>query len=270
MAEKENSIVLTNNNTKEIYKLIGFIPDEFIYVPVIIGKDEEGNPFTSVKTIDTQGNMVFSGTVMLPDDIKELDKGSAMAIRLSTNKNLVDTVFNSDCESIEVSKSSIKINTKNVKLNITMLNLDEDDLVDYPENGKELFSMAVQESDGKYKEIYDTFALDFDETKEFLSCIGVLSPAKPDDLKFTIATKKDNVVINCEDYIKNSFEYVLNNVSTKNKYNSTYDINLIKVLQKLTKFKDCSIETLISDAVITFTIEEPNINITIGVPAFMD
>lgn len=264
----KDNIILSNENVEKFKKLITFIPDSFGNVPLKILKTEDGICKASIETLDAGGNIAFSGNIIL-DNISELENGTMMVIRFPINKSVLNTIFNNNYDTIEINKTRILGKSKNKKLSVTMYQLQEKDIIELPDTNIEMFNLVTVNNSDIDSENYFTFNFSSEAIREFLDCINVLSPSDQDDLRFNfISDKNGNIIINAEDFLKNSFEY---NLEQKcNNINAKYDNTLIKVLNKLNRFKDFDINMLISNPIIAFSLFDDELKITIGVPAQKD
>jgi hypothetical protein len=252
-------ITLKSESIAKINKILSLCPDTFSFVPLKLYVDDANNSYASIETVDINGDIVFSGRVSIEQ--LEMQPGTGMVVRLPLNKTIISTIFGSNFDSIEISKNQIKAKTKNKKLSIAMYQISEDDVLEFPYTNVELFNLAVEENKLGVVE-YTQFDISNNEIKDFLDCIDVLS--SPEFINITSEDSK--LKVTCDDYSGNEFEYVFDKPSNC-EYIVKYDMNLIKVMNKICKFKDYNINMLISTLLAAFTLKDEDSTITIAVTA---
>jgi hypothetical protein len=252
-------ITLKTESISKINKILSLCPDTFSFVPLKLYVDDSGVSYASIETVDINGDIVFSGRVSI--EPLELQPGTGMVVRLPMNKTIISTIFGSNFDSIEISKNKINAKTKNKKLSIAMYQMSEDDILEFPYTNVELFNLAVEENKLGIVE-FSEFDINSNEIKDFLDCIDVLS--SPEFINFT---SEDNLLkVTCDDYSGNEFEYVFDKPSDCDFF-VKYDMNLVKVMNKIYRFKDYSINMLMSSLLAAFTLKDDDSTITIAVTA---
>ena len=83
----------------------------------------------------------------------------------------------------------------------------------------------------------------------------------------------EDIVITCEDVARNSIEYKMNEPSNEifsSKFVIAADkipMSIVKVMQKLSRYKDFNVDMLLCELMAAFTISNDNVVATIGIPA---
>lgn len=252
-------ITLKSESIAKINKILSLCPDTFSFVPLKLYVDDSNNSYASIETVDINGDIVFSGRVSIEQ--LELQPGTGMVVRLPLNKTIVSTIFGSNFDSIEISKNKINAKTKNKKLSIAMYQMSEDDILEFPYTNVELFNLAVEENKLGIVE-FTEFDINGNEIKDFLDCVDVLS--SPEFINITSEDSK--LKVTCDDYSGNEFEYVFDKLSDCD-YTVKYDMNLIKVMSKIYRFKEYTINMLMSNLLAAFTLKDEDSTITIAVTA---
>lgn len=266
------NLTISNSNIIKLKSFFTLLPDTFAHIPLKLGKDENGNCFAKVDATDINGDVSFFGRVEL-DDIPELQSNTMMVVRLQTNKAVLGVLFSPEHDSIQISKTRVLVETKKKKLSIQLYQMVDRDIYDLPESNVDMYDAVVENNPSVKDEGWLIVDIDREEMKDFVDSSNILSPNKNEDLRFDIKIKKDKLAIYSEDYIQNNFEYLFSptlnkkiNISTK------YDYNLIDIMNKIIRTKDFHISTLISNPVISFTLNsiEEGTTATISVPAQRD
>lgn len=253
-------INLKSEGISQVNKLLSICPDTFSFVPLKFYKDSAGDSFASIETVDINGDIVFSGRVCIAEQF-DFQPESGMVVRVPMNRTVINTIFGSNFDSLEISKNKINAKTGKKKLTIAMYQMNDDDILEFPYTNTELFNMAVEEN--KLGSIeYCNFDIDVKEIKEFLDCVDVLS--SPEFLIFSAEDSK--LSAGCTDYSGNEFEYEFDQVINSD-FLAKYDMNLVKVMSKLSKFKEYSTNMLVSSLLTAFTMKDDNSLITIAVTA---
>lgn len=256
------SIVLDNSSIKKINLLVNLCPNTFTYVPFKIFKDEEGNSFASIETIDINGSTLFSGRVAI-ENVSELDAGTGIIIRLPLSKQITDTIFSDEFTTLDVSKQRIIAKNQKKKITIALYDMSDDNILEFPYLNNEILDLTLKEN-GLSSVDYEQFDLTTDEIKEISDSIGILN--NPENVFLNSNGK--NIMVSSGDYSGNDIELKVDKPVT-HKFSSKFDTSMIKVLSKFSKYKD-SINVILCELLIAFTINDENVVATIGVPAAKD
>jgi len=252
-------ITLKSESIAKVNKFLSLCPDTFSYVPLKLYVDDANNSYVSIETVDINGDIVFSGRVLVEQ--LELQPGTGMVVRLPLNKTIISTIFGSNFDLIEISKNKINAKSKNKNISIAMYQMSEDDILEFPYTNIELFNLAVEEN--RLENInFVNFDIDSNEIKDFLDCVSVLSSPESID----IISENSRLKVTCSDYSGNELEYTFDKPSNCD-FIAKYDMNLIKVLNKIYRFKEYTINMLISNLLAAFTLKDEDSTITIAVTA---
>jgi hypothetical protein len=253
------SVTLTSNSVAKINSLINLCPNTFAYVPFKIYKDENGDSFASIETIDVNVSVIFSGKTAI-DNVPELDNNSGIIIRLPLSKPITNTLFNSAFTNLDVSKTRIIAKGDNKKITIALYDISNINVIDFPYTNNELFDLTIRENNMSNCQ-YEQFDINTDEIKEILDCLNILmSPT----VMYFISNGK-NIQVSCGDMSGNNVELKLDK-DVKNKLTAKFDISITNILSKLLKFKDYDINMILSEVMAAITIKNDDIIATIGIP----
>lgn len=261
------TIVLNSKNVAKINTLVNLCPDTFVYAPFKIFKDEMGNSFASIETTDVNNSIVFSGKVNL-DNIVELNASEGTVIRLPLYNSVINTLFNPVFDTVDINSNKIIAKNDSKKITIAlyeMVNTD-DSIIDLPYTNNEMFDLTVECKNLGNVE-YEQFDLDNEEIKNILESLNVL--VKPENILFNCTGK--NINISAGDYSGNEVEYKLNDKNISKKFSSKFNMTMmLKILPKIAKAKDFSINMLLCKYLAAITLKNDDVIATIGIPVAQD
>ncbi len=258
------NIVFNANQISHVKKLISLCPSVFSFVPLKIYKDESGQSFVSIETISINGDVVFSGNIKV-EDVSELEAGTGMVVRLPLSKPVINNIFGSKFESIEISKTKIVGKDKRKKLSIALYKMEEDEITEFPFDSESLFTL-VKEMNNIDSCPYTVQALDEDDMKDIMSGFNVINDATSVD----ITAKNKKIKFKVEDFAGNDFEY---NVETDDdeEFSAKFDGNFIKILGTAYKNKDShEISMLFSSLIFSLTVKDDVMSAAIATTALKD
>jgi molybdopterin-binding protein len=257
------AINLTSNSISSINTLINMCPNTFTFVPLKIYKDENGNSFASIETMDVDASVIFSGKVKL-DSIEELDVNTGIVIRLPVSKAITSIMFNSAFNNLDVSKTRIIAKGENKKITVALYEIDETNLLEFPYTNIELFKMAMKQNKLELP-VYEQFAISIKDIQEIRDCLEILT--SPTDMYFISNGK--NIQVSCSDNSGNNIEYKLDTESNS-RFTAKFDISIKNIMTSLIKYKDFDIDLLLCESLAAITIKNDNVVATIGIPAAKD
>jgi hypothetical protein len=254
-------IVIEKDSIAKINMLLNLCPDTFPFVPLKFYIDfDNGNSYASIETVDINGDVIFSGRVTI--DPLELQPGTGMVVRLPMNKTIINTIFGSAFDKLEISKNKINAKAKNKNISVAMYQLSEDDILEFPYDNISIFNLAVQENKLGTVE-YCKFEVEPKELRDLLDCIDILS--SPEFVIFS-ADSGGKLSVGCDDHSGNEVEYEFETISNSD-FLAKYDMNLVKIMNKVSRTKDFKVDVLISNILAAFTLEKDDSQITIAVTA---
>ena len=266
----KNSITINKNDITKISTLVNMCPETFVYVPLKITKDDNGDSYASIQTLDVNASVVFGGKIKL-DGIKEMSPGEQMVIRLPLFKQITNTIFNGDFDKLTVNSQKIIAEDDNRQLSILLYESGSEEAntsMVIPFTSEELLATML---DTLGLDSIDKTTLKFDavKVKSMLDCMSILM--NPETITFT--ADSGHFVMSSEDIVKNSVRYSLsdgiedNFVSRFVIASDKVPISITKVMQRLIRYKDYDIDMLFCELLAAFTITGEDITVTIGIPA---
>lgn len=258
-------IILNQIDIMKIKNLIALCPDTFTYVPLKLYKDENGSSFASISMLSLNGDIVFSGKTQIEDlDFEPL---TGMMIRLPISKSIVSNIFSEKFDRVEIDKTKILVKDKKKKLSLALFELDENEITDFPFTNLDIIDLVNEKNNVNIdNEAINYVTLDSEIIKDFNSCFNILS--NPENVM--VLSIDNEVKFKSEDYTGNCFEYTLVGKSGNSSFESKYDMNLIKVLISLSKFKNYSFDVIFNPLITAITIENEELLVTIAVTALKE
>lgn len=263
------AIVINDKNIQSINTLTSLCPETFPYVPLRIYKDDDGQCYATIQTSDINQSVVFSGKVKFENDISALKPGDEAIIRLPLSKQITGILFNSAFDTLEINKTKIVAKGSNKRITISLYDTPgETPKSKIPYVNTELLEMSLSKR-GISKIPMTQMMLNPDKIKEMMECMSILM--NPENIIFS--STGEDIVITCEDVARNSIEYKMNEPSNEifsSKFVIAADkipMSIVKVMQKLSRYKDFNVDMLLCELMAAFTISNDNVVATIGIPA---
>lgn len=256
--------IVLGNSIGAVNTLLNMCPNSFSYVPLKFYKDDDGTNYASIETIDVNGDVVFSGKVQI--DETGLEAGSGMVVKLPLNRTVINTIFGGKFTNVVIEKTHILASTESKKLSFALFQMNNNDVLEFPTNNKELLQMAVESNNLKSCSFAE-ISLNKETIKDFIDCANIISNIET--LSVEVVGQNINVT-GIDNAGGNSFEYTFSpvNIEADKDFTCKFDYNLIDVLSKVSKIaNDNEVSCIFSEILAIFYIKNDNLEVSLAVTA---